>query len=196
MLPIILSSTSVYRRLLLEKLGLPFSCISPDIDESPQENENPEQLVMRLSCAKATVLQQNYPNHLIIGSDQVCVLNNKITGKPHNFENAFTQLKNASGECVTFYTGITLFNSKTGNIDTRSELFRVYFRKLTDTEIMNYLTKEKPFNCAGSFKSEGLGITLFEKLEGKDPNTLIGLPLITMTEMLTRQGINPLTVSY
>ncbi|CDL82001.1 Maf family protein [Xenorhabdus szentirmaii] len=196
MLPIILSSTSVYRRLLLEKLGLPFSCISPDIDESPQENENPEQLVMRLSCAKATVLQQNYPNHLIIGSDQVCVLNNKITGKPHNFENAFTQLKNASGECVTFYTGITLFNSKTGNIDTRSELFRVYFRKLTDTEIMNYLTKEKPFNCAGSFKSEGLGITLFEKLEGKDPNTLIGLPLITLTEMLTRQGINPLTVSY
>ncbi|MBD2799828.1 septum formation inhibitor Maf [Xenorhabdus sp. M] len=196
MLPIILSSTSVYRRLLLEKLGLPFSCISPDIDESPQENENPEQLVMRLSCAKATVLQQNYPNHLIIGSDQVCVLNNKITGKPHNFENAFTQLKNASGECVIFYTGITLFNSKTGNIDTRSELFRVYFRKLTDTEIMNYLTKEKPFNCAGSFKSEGLGITLFEKLEGKDPNTLIGLPLITLTEMLTRQGINPLTVSY
>ncbi|MBD2791046.1 Maf family protein [Xenorhabdus szentirmaii] len=196
MLPIILSSTSVYRRLLLEKLGLPFSCISPDIDESPQENENPEQLVMRLSCAKATVLQQNYPNHLIIGSDQVCVLNNKITGKPHNFENAFTQLKNASGECVTFYTGITLFNSKTGNIDTRCELFRVYFRKLTDTEIINYLNKEKPFNCAGSFKSEGLGITLFEKLEGKDPNTLIGLPLITLTEMLTRQGINPLTVSY
>ncbi|MBC8954174.1 nucleoside triphosphate pyrophosphatase [Xenorhabdus sp. PB62.4] len=193
MLPIVLSSTSVYRRLLLEKIGLPFTCASPDIDESPQENESPENLVMRLAQAKACSLQLNYSNHLIIGSDQVCVLDNKITGKPHNFENAFIQLQKASGKCVTFYTGITLLNSKTGNIDTRCELFNVYFRELTETEIISYLNKEKPFNCAGSFKSEGLGITLFERLDGKDPNTLIGLPLITLTDMLIRQGINPLT---
>ncbi|MBI6548191.1 Maf family protein [Xenorhabdus lircayensis] len=194
MLPIVLSSTSVYRRLLLEKIGLPFTCASPNIDESPQENESPEQLVMRLSHAKATALQRDYSSHLIIGSDQVCVLDNKITGKPHNFENAYAQLKEASGKCVTFYTGITLFNSKTKDMDTRYELFHVYFRDLTETEITNYLNKEKPFNCAGSFKSEGLGITLFEKLDGRDPNTLIGLPLITLTEMLIRQGVNPLTV--
>ncbi|OTA19657.1 Maf-like protein [Xenorhabdus beddingii] len=194
MLPIVLSSTSVYRRQLLEKIGLPFTCVSPDIDESPQENESPEQLVKRLSYAKASALQGSYSSHLIIGSDQVCVLDNKITGKPHNFENAFSQLRKASGKCVTFYTGITLLNSKTGNIDTRCELFHVYFRELTEPEIMGYLNKEKPFNCAGSFKSEGLGITLFEKLDGRDPNTLIGLPLITLSDMLIRQGINPLTV--
>ncbi|PHM75159.1 Maf family protein [Xenorhabdus kozodoii] len=194
MLPIVLSSTSEYRRLLLKKLGLPFTCASPNIDESPLENESPKQLVMRLSQAKARALQWEYSRHLIIASDQVCVLDAKITGKPHHFENAFLQLKQASGKCVTFYTGITLFNSKTGEIDTRCELFHVYFRDLTETEIIHYLNKEKPFNCAGSFKSEGLGITLFEKLDGKDPNTLIGLPLITLTEMLIRQGINPLTV--
>ncbi|OTA16161.1 Maf-like protein [Xenorhabdus vietnamensis] len=194
MLPIVLSSTSVYRRLLLEKLGLPFICASPNIDESPLENESPKQLVTRLSHAKASALKWEYPKHLIIASDQVCILDSKITGKPHNFENALLQLRTASGKCVTFYTGITLLNSKTGIVDTRCELFRVYFRNLTDTEIIYYLNKEKPYNCAGSFKSEGLGITLFEKLDGKDPNTLIGLPLITLTEMLIRQGINPLTV--
>ncbi|MDX7985764.1 septum formation inhibitor Maf [Xenorhabdus sp. 12] len=195
MLPIVLSSTSVYRRQLLEKLGLSFTCASPNVDEEPQENEKPEQLVMRLSHAKATALQCDYPNHLIIGSDQVCVLDNKITGKPHNFENAFKQLQKASGKCVTFYTGVTLFNSKTGSADTRCELFHVYFRQITDAEIISYLNKEEPFNCAGSFKSEGLGITLFEKLDGRDPNTLIGLPLITLTDMLIRQGLNPLTDS-
>lgn len=194
MLPIVLSSTSEYRRLLLEKLGLPFTCASPNIDESPLENESPKQLVMRLSQAKARTLQREYSSHFIIASDQVCVLDDEITGKPHNFENAFLQLKKASGKCVTFYTGITLFNSKTEVVDTRCELFYVYFRDLTETEIIYYLNKEKPLNCAGSFKSEGLGITLFEKLDGKDPNTLIGLPLITLTEMLIRQGINPLTV--
>ncbi|CDG20967.1 conserved protein of unknown function [Xenorhabdus poinarii G6] len=193
MLPIVLSSTSVYRRLLLEKLGLAFTCAAPNIDESPLENEKPEQLVMRLSQEKARALQANYPCHLIIASDQVCVLGDEITGKPHNFDNALLQLKKASGKCVTFYTGITLLNSKTEIVDTRCERFYVYFRHLTETEIIHYLNKEKPFNCAGSFKSEGLGITLFEKLSGKDPNTLIGLPLITLTEMLIRQGINPLT---
>ncbi|CDG18208.1 Maf family protein [Xenorhabdus doucetiae] len=194
MLPIVLSSTSEYRRLLLKKLGLPFTCVSPNIDESPLENESPKQLVMRLSQAKASALQCECSSHLIIASDQICVLDGKITGKPHNFENALLQLKKASGKCITFYTGITLLNSKTNVVDTRCELFHVYFRDLSETEIIHYLNKEQPFNCAGSFKSEGLGITLFEKLNGKDPNTLIGLPLITLTEMLIRQGINPLTV--
>ncbi|MDR0218037.1 MAG: Maf-like protein [Enterobacteriaceae bacterium] len=196
MLPIILSSTSIYRRSLLEKIGLPFTCAAPDIDENSGENESPEQLVMRLSREKATALQEHYSSHFIIGSDQVCVLNGRITGKPHHFENALAQLKQASGQRVTFYTGITLLNSQNGMIDTRCELFHVHFRTLTEVEITNYLKKERPFNCAGSFKSEGLGITLFEKLDGKDPNTLIGLPLITLTDMFIRQGINPLTAVY
>ncbi|MCW7548472.1 Maf-like protein [Photorhabdus sp. APURE] len=193
MTQIILASTSAYRRMLLEKLRLPFICAAPDTDEAPRMNENAEQLVMRLAQAKAQALQAKYSQHLIIGSDQVCVINGEITGKPHSFENAFKQLRQASGHCVTFYTGISLFNSKTGIADTRCELFNVYFRELTDDEIWAYLTAENPLNCAGSFKSEGLGITLFERLEGKDPNTLIGLPLITLTELLIRQGVNPLT---
>ncbi|EYU13659.1 Maf family protein [Photorhabdus aegyptia] len=193
MTQIILASTSAYRRMLLEKLRLPFICAAPDTDETPRMNENAEQLVIRLAQAKAQALQAKYSQHLIIGSDQVCVINGEITGKPHNFENAFKQLRQASGHCVTFYTGICLFNSKTGITDTRCELFNVYFRELTDDEIWAYLTAENPLNCAGSFKSEGLGITLFERLEGKDPNTLIGLPLITLTELLIRQGVNPLT---
>ncbi|MEK9495592.1 nucleoside triphosphate pyrophosphatase [Photorhabdus sp. P32] len=193
MTQIILASTSAYRRMLLEKLRLPFICAAPDTDETPGINENAEQLVMRLAQTKAQALQAKYSQHLIIGSDQVCVINGEITGKPHSVENAFKQLRQASGHCVTFYTGISLFNSKTGIADTRCELFNVYFRELTDDEIWAYLTAENPLNCAGSFKSEGLGITLFERLEGKDPNTLIGLPLITLTELLIRQGVNPLT---
>ncbi|MCC8374795.1 MULTISPECIES: Maf family protein [Photorhabdus] len=193
MTQIILASTSAYRRMLLEKLRLPFICAAPNTDETPRMNENAEQLVMRLAQAKAQALQTKYSQHLIIGSDQVCVINGEITGKPHSLENAFKQLRQASGHCVTFYTGISLFNSKTGITDTRCELFNVYFRELADDEIWAYLTAENPLNCAGSFKSEGLGITLFERLEGKDPNTLIGLPLITLTELLIRQGVNPLT---
>ncbi|NDK97716.1 Maf family protein [Photorhabdus bodei] len=193
MTQIILASTSAYRRMLLEKLRLPFICAAPNTDETPRMNENAEQLVMRLAQAKAQALQTKYSQHLIIGSDQVCVINGEITGKPHSLENAFKQLRQASGHCVTFYTGISLFNSKTGITDTRCELFNVYFRELADDEIWAYLTAETPLNCAGSFKSEGLGITLFERLEGKDPNTLIGLPLITLTELLIRQGVNPLT---
>ncbi len=195
MTQIILASTSVYRRMLLEKLHLPFICVAPEVNETPQVNENAEQLVIRLAQTKAQSLQAKYSQHLIIGSDQVCVINNEITGKPHSFENAFKQLRQASGHCVTFYTGVSLFNSKTGVIDTRCELFNVHFRELTNDEIWAYLKAEEPLNCAGSFKSEGLGITLFERLEGKDPNTLIGLPLITLTELLIRQGINPLTAT-
>ncbi|ANI28824.1 septum formation inhibitor Maf [Yersinia entomophaga] len=189
---LVLASTSSYRKALLEKLQLPFITAAPDIDESPLPQEDAPTLVQRLASAKATALAEHYPQHLIIGSDQVCVLNGKITGKPHNHENAFKQLRQASGQCVTFYTGLTLLNSASGHINIQCETFQVYFRTLSDDEINGYLSIEQPWNCAGSFKSEGLGISLFDRLEGRDPNTLIGLPLIALNEMLMEQGVNAL----
>lgn len=194
-LNLILASTSPFRKQLLEKLGLPFQCANPDIDETAQAGESAEQLVTRLAHAKATVLAQQYPHHLIIGSDQVCVLNNQITGKPLTVERAHEQLRAASGQTVTFYTGLSLYNSATNHVETRYEPFHVHFRTLSDAEIVAYIAKEQPLWCAGSFKAEGLGITLFERLEGKDPNTLIGLPLISLTQMLCQQGINPLLIN-
>ncbi|MEQ9879644.1 nucleoside triphosphate pyrophosphatase [Pectobacterium aroidearum] len=190
---IVLASTSPYRRALLEKLGLPFVCASPDIDETPHPGENAVDLVIRLAESKARALATHYPNHLIIGSDQVCVLGNAITGKPHNKSNATRQLQQASGKCVSFFTGLALFNGATQEIQSIAEPFDVHFRTLTETEIDGYLEKEQPWNCAGSFKSEGLGIALFERLSGRDPNTLIGLPLIALIQMLQKEGVNPLT---
>lgn len=192
MLPLVLASTSPFRAQLLKKLGMPFIQASPNIDETPLPTECAQALVTRLSYEKARALEVQYPNHLIIGSDQVCVLNKKITGKPLNFENAFAQLKQASGQCVSFYTGLALYNSSTLAYESHCELFQVHFRHLTDDEIIGYLNKETPFYCAGSFKSEGLGITLFDKLSGDDPNSLIGLPLIRLNKMLLSQRINPL----
>ena len=189
---LILASTSPYRRELLKKLQLPFECAAPAVDELPLPSEPPRQLVLRLAQAKAKALAERYPNHLIIGSDQVCVLDGKITGKPHTEENARQQLRKASGHVVTFYTGLALYNSANGHLQTECEPFDVHFRQLSDAEIANYIKKEQPLNCAGSFKSEGLGITLFDRLEGRDPNTLIGLPLIALTKMLRHEGMNPL----
>ncbi|AOR58178.1 Maf family protein [Pectobacterium parmentieri] len=191
---IVLASTSPYRRALLEKLTLPFICASPDIDETPRSGEDAIDLVIRLAESKARTLAAHYPNHLIIGSDQVCVLGNTITGKPHNKVNATRQLQQASGKCVSFFTGLALFNSATQEIQSLAEPFDVHFRILTNAEIDGYLEKEQPWNCAGSFKSEGLGIALFERLSGRDPNTLIGLPLIALIQMLQKEGMNPLTV--
>ncbi|AKJ42207.1 Maf family protein [Pragia fontium] len=191
---LILASTSSYRQALLEKLGLPFSCMAPEIDETPLQQESAQELVMRLANEKAKAIAAKNPQSLVIGSDQVCVLNHKITGKPLNRENAIAQLTEASGHCITFYTGLCLYNGNNGQIDTICELFKVHFRQLTSVEIAAYVDKEQPWYCAGSFKSEGLGITLFERLEGRDPNTLIGLPLIALNQMLIQQGINPLTV--
>lgn len=195
MLPLVLASTSPFRAQLLKKLGMPFLQASPEIDETPMPTECAQDLVSRLSYEKASALQAKFPHHLIIGSDQVCVLNKKITGKPHNFDNAFAQLKQASGQCISFYAGLTVYNCLTLEHQTHCELFQVYFRHLTDEEIISYLNKEMPFNCAGSFKSEGLGITLFDKLVGDDPNSLIGLPLIRLNKMLLSQRINPLFFS-
>lgn len=189
---ILLASTSAYRRTLLEKLNLPFSCAAPNIDESAHLNESPELLVKRLAEAKAQMLRHAHPNHLIIGSDQVCVIEGNITGKPHTFENAQRQLRNASGKIVTFYTGLSLLDTRTQEAATICELFEVSFRELTDEEIDNYLAIEQPYDCAGSFKCEGLGISLFSQLNGRDPNTLIGLPLIALLELLRAKGVNPL----
>ncbi|AJJ12522.1 septum formation protein Maf [Yersinia rohdei] len=189
---LVLASTSSYRRALLEKLQLPFITAAPQTDETPLPAETASVLVQRLALAKATALTARYPQHLIIGSDQVCVINGKIVGKPHNQENAIKQLEQASGQCVTFYTGLALINTATNSQNCLCETFDVYFRSLNSAEIEGYLTREQPWNCAGSFKSEGLGITLFDRLSGRDPNTLVGLPLIALTQMLIEQGINPL----
>lgn len=189
---IILASTSPWRRALLEKLGMPFECAAPTTDETPIEGESPRHLVLRLAQDKAQSLARLYPHHLIIGSDQVCILEGEITGKPHTEENARAQLRKASGNIVTFYTGLALFNSATGHLQTECEPFDVHFRHLSDQEIDDYIRKERPLQCAGSFKSEGLGITLFERLEGRDPNTLVGLPLIALCQMLRREHRNPL----
>lgn len=189
---LVLASTSPYRRALLEKIGVPFECAAPGVDETPKAGETPRQLVLRLAQAKAQSLAERYPAHLIIGSDQVCVLDGEITGKPLTEENAYRQLMKARGNIVTFYTGLALYNSATGHLQTECEPFDVHFRHLSEQEIGDYLRKERPLNCAGSFKSEGLGITLFERLEGRDPNTLVGLPLIALCQMLRRENSNPL----
>ncbi|EKS6646989.1 septum formation inhibitor Maf [Enterobacter hormaechei] len=190
---LVLASTSPYRRMLLEKLGIPFECAAPDVDETPQPGESPRHLVMRLAKEKAQSLAVRYPAHLIIGSDQVCVLDGEITGKPHTEENACQQLLRARGSIVTFYTGLALYNSASGHLQTECEPFDVHFRHLSEQEILDYVRRERPLNCAGSFKSEGLGIALFDKLDGRDPNTLVGLPLIALCQMLRREECNPLT---
>ncbi|EOV3139370.1 Maf family protein [Enterobacter hormaechei] len=191
---LVLASTSPYRRMLLEKLGIPFECAAPEVDETPQPGESPRHLVTRLAKEKAQSLAVRYPAHLIIGSDQVCVLDGEITGKPHTEENACQQLMRARGTIVTFYTGLALYNSASGHLQTECEPFDVHFRHLSEQEIMDYVRRERPLNCAGSFKSEGLGIALFDKLDGRDPNTLVGLPLIALCQMLRREACNPLTM--
>lgn len=189
---LILASTSPWRRALLEKLAIPFECAAPEVDETPLPGEAPRHLVLRLAQKKAQSLAHRYPSHLIIGSDQICVLDGEITGKPLTEENARQQLLKARGNIVTFYTGLALYNSATGHLQTEVEPFDVHFRHLSETEVEDYVRKERPLHCAGSFKSEGLGIALFERLEGRDPNTLIGLPLIALCQMLRREDMNPL----
>ena len=177
---------------MLERLGIPFETASPNIDETKTDDETPEQLVKRLAESKARAVAETYPNALIIGSDQVAVLDNQILGKPGNHENAVQQLSNASGKKVLFLTGVCLLNTATGNTQIKAEKFSVEFKPLSTSQIENYLRREKPYDCAGSFKSEGLGISLFKKMEGDDPNALIGLPMITLINMLSIEGIDVL----
>lgn len=189
---LVLASGSPYRKALLEKLQLPFITAAPETDETPQAGEQADRLVQRLAAAKAQVLAPAWPRHLIIGSDQVCVLDGVITGKPHTEAAAREQLTRASGRTLTFYTGLALFNSHSGQLQCCCERFHVHFRHLSPQEIEQYVAREQPLDCAGSFKSEGLGITLFERLEGSDPNSLVGLPLIALCAMLRREGLDPL----
>jgi len=186
---LVLASTSPFRKQLLEKLHLSFLTAKPNVDETPLDGESAQQLVERLAIKKAQAIAPNYEDALIIGSDQVCVNEGVILGKPGNFENAFLQLKAASGKKIIFYTGLAVINTETDNIQSIVEPFTVTFRELSDAMISNYLKKEQPYNCAGSFKSEGYGISLFAALEGKDPNSLIGLPLISLIEMLETEGL-------
>ncbi len=186
---LILGSTSPFRRELLHKLGLSFDVDTPDIDESMQPGEQPEEFVQRLAVEKAKAVAVRHADALVIGSDQIACLGSDILGKPGTRDKATAQLTMASGKKVTFYTGLCLFNSSNRNLQVVCEPFHVYFRDLSREQIERYLDAEEPYNCAGSFKSEGLGISLFERLEGDDPNALIGLPLIRLITMLQQEGI-------
>ena len=187
---LVLASTSPFRRALLDRLQVEYTCDSPDIDESPVAGESIEQMVTRLACEKTRAVADRHPNALIIGSDQSAVLDGEILTKSGNFDNALRQLRNASGKRIVFQTGLCLLNSTTGEKQSVCVPYAVEFRELTDAMIENYLKKEEPYNCAGSFKSEGLGITLFRRFEGEDPNALIGLPLIKLTEFLDNEGFS------
>lgn len=186
---LILASTSPFRRELLARLGLPFSTQAPDADESRQSGEDAPALVARLAELKARVVARHEPAALIIGSDQAAALDGAIIGKPGDHERATMQLRRASGRTVIFYTGLCLLDSASGQCQVTVEPFRVVFRPLTVEMIDRYLRREQPYQCAGGFKSEELGIALFERLEGDDPTSLIGLPLIRLTRMLEAAGV-------
>ncbi len=189
-LPLVLGSSSPFRQDLLQRLGLEFDTASPDIDEIRREGENAEDLVRRLAESKARAVAARYPQALIIGSDQVAVLNGRVLGKPGSRERAIEQLRAASGQTVNFLTGLCLHNSATGKTQIEVVPYNVTFRPLDDERIGRYVDAEQPFNCAGSFKSEGLGIALFARMEGSDPTSLIGLPLISLVGMLAQEGVN------
>ena len=190
MLPLLLASSSSYRRELLSRLQLPFTCNSPDIDESHRAGEPALELVKRLAEEKARALAGSHPNHLIIGSDQAAVLGDLIIGKPHTFEKAREQLLAASGASVTFLTGLALLNSQTGHCQVDCVAFTVHMRKLEPSRIERYLHTEQPYDCAGSFKAEGLGVSLFQSTEGSDATSLVGLPLIRLVDMLLAEGVD------
>ena len=187
---LILGSSSPFRAELLKKLQINFIQHSPDIDETQLEGESAPALVERLAQEKARLIAETYPQALIIGSDQVAVADGNILGKPGNHQTAIQQLMMASGKSVTFYTGLALYNAKNKTMQHIVEPFTVHFRELTEKQIEYYLNQEKPYQCAGSFKSEGFGISLFSRLEGDDPNSLIGLPLIKLIELLSNEGVD------
>ena len=191
---IILASSSTYRKRLLTPLIPSLICISPNIDETIMPNETAADYVSRLALQKAQTVAKTQTNALVIGSDQCAVLNKKIITKPKNADNAIRQLKASSGNTVRFFTGLSLINTNTNSTKTCFETYDVTFRKLRENQIKAYLEKDQPYDCAGSFKAEGLGITLFEKMHGNDPNTLIGLPLIRLTTMLMDEGLNVLSI--
>ena len=189
---IVLASTSPFRRELLQRLGFSFKTANPLTDETPLAGEMPENTALRLSEAKARAVAAAYPNALIIGSDQVACLDGEVFGKPGTHDNAVRQLQKMRGRTVNFFTGLCLLNTRTGRAQTRGVPTLVTFRELSDEEIENYLCREQPYNCAGSAKSEGLGIALIARMEGDDPNALIGLPLIALCDLLREEKVKTL----
>ncbi|GAC1031246.1 Maf family nucleotide pyrophosphatase [Pseudomonas sp. No.21] len=187
--PLVLASSSPYRRELLERLRLPFTWSAPAIDETRHPHETAEQLVRRLAEEKARALADLHPQHLIIGSDQVAVLGEQILGKPLEFERARSQLLAASGTSVTFLTGLALLNTRSGRCQVDCVPFTVNFRSLNEATIERYLHAEEPYDCAGSFKAEGLGVSLFRSTQGEDATSLVGLPLIRLVDMLLEEGL-------
>lgn len=187
---IVLASSSTYRKALLEKIIQHFKCASPDIDESHLPNENYKEMAERLSIRKAQALAASHPNSLIIGSDQVACLGEQILRKPLNKERNLEQLTLCQGKTAHFYTGLCLLNTKTGKYQSALESYATKFRKLNEQQLINYIEREQAYDCAGGFKMEGLGISLFESIEGKDPNILIGLPLIRLIDMLTKEDVS------
>lgn len=187
---LILASSSVYRRELLEHLRLPFSAEAPEVDETPLPGERPEETAQRLAQAKARKVGEHHSDALVIGCDQVATLDGLQLGKPLTHDNAVWQLRMMRGRSVTFHSALCLFNAATDNMQAEVVAYEVRFRELTDAQIENYLLKEQPYHCAGSAKSEGLGIALIEWMRGDDPNALIGLPLITLASMLQNEGVN------
>lgn len=186
---LILASSSVYRRELLERLQLPFSVESPHVDETPLDGEQPEETAIRLAQMKARKVGDHHPDALVIGCDQVATLDGMQLGKPLTHDNAVKQLRLMRGRTVTFHSALCLYNARTGSMQAEVDPYEVSFRHLTDDQIERYLRKEQPYHCAGSAKSEGLGIALIEWMRGNDPNALIGLPLILLISMLQNEGV-------
>lgn len=187
-----LGSTSRYRRELLERLRLPFEVCAPDVDETPQPGEAPATLAARLALAKAQAVARRFPSAIVIGSDQVADLDGQPIGKPGTHERAIEQLRAMSGRTIVFQTALAVVCADSGFVAQDLAPVRVRFRALSDAEIENYLRAEQPYDCAGSAKSEGLGISLLEAIDSDDPTALIGLPLIRTSAMLRRAGLDPL----
>ena len=190
---LVLGSTSPYRRELMQRLHCPFETAAPDIDETRLASESARDMVLRLSLQKAQAVAAQHTDALIIGSDQCAVLHEQVIGKPGSHENAVKQLQNSSGQTVAFLTGLCLYDSRDGSYQLDVVPFSVDFHDLNAAEIDAYLRKDQPYNCAGSFRSESLGITLFKRMYGDDPTALMGLPLIRLNEMLRQAGVNLLT---
>lgn len=192
---LILASSSRYRREVLEKLHLPFECVSPEIDETPLPNESPEQTSLRLAESKARKVAEAYPEALIIGCDQVATVDGLQIGKPGNHDNAVKQLTMLSGREVIFHSAICLYNTAKQDMQSTITPYSVKFKPLTPVQIETYLRLEQPYDCAGSAKSEGMGIALLEYMRGDDPNALIGLPIIALVNMLQQVGVDVLSAS-
>lgn len=190
MTQLILASSSPFRRELLERLRLPFSVEVPDIDETPLAGELPQHTALRLAQAKAHKVAQAHPQALVIGCDQVATLDDQQLGKPLTHDNAVLQLRRMRGRSVTFHSALCLHNASNGRVQAEVVPYVVEFRPLSDQQIEHYLRLEQPYQCAGSAKSEGLGIALIAAMHGSDPNALIGLPLIRLVDMLLQEGVN------